>query len=744
VFTFFAAVRRALARRAHRVRTPIIRQAQAVDCGPTSLAIVLAFHGCSVSVERLRVLCGLSRDGTTAWDLVQAARLFGLTPAAFGLPPDRLESASFPCIASWSRQHFVVLEGCTAASVFVNDPATGPRTISRADFAREYQGALLTFAKSETFAPVDLTASIGREIRTLMRAHRASIAFVIVASLTLVMTSATTPMFAQVYIDRVLAALDPLPIGLLLIALLVITIAGGLASYLQQDVLIRVDARLSLSRGREVLASVLRLPLEVITRRTTGDLATCLDSSDRLGAFLSKTVLKYSVDVLLVVTFASLMLLYSPLLALAVAACGGLNALLLRYASRNMTARQSDALAKRGHVDGLSASYLRSIETIKANGAESRYFDVWAGLHAASINARQDLAAASVWIGTIAPFFSALTGVAVVVIGGHQIADGVMTVGMLVAFQALMHNIQGPLTQVISLQGDLRMATADLIRLTDVTTSPRAADLGERARFRIAAPGAAATPDAVSDNLPDGLLVVQRVTYGFSRTKRPFITGCDLTVGWGRRVALVGKSGSGKSTVARLAGGLYEPWSGCVALAGRPRTDVSSDVWTSAVAIVDNTSFFFQGTVRDNLAFWDRELSDETLMTACRDAEIDACVEAMGGLDAMLAERGTNLSGGQRQRLEIARALARAPALLILDEATSAIDAPCERRILRHIARRGCACLVITHRLSAIQDCDEILVMEKGQIVERGTHEALLEAQGTYDVLHAARSAAWT
>jgi ABC-type bacteriocin/lantibiotic exporter with double-glycine peptidase domain len=308
--------------------------------------------------------------------------------------------------------------------------------------------------------------------------------------------------------------------------------------------------------------------------------------------------------------------------------------------------------------------------------------------------------------------------------------DGHLSMGMLVAFQSLVLLFLSPVNRLVTLGGTLQEVRGDMARLDDVL----------RARTD---PGAAPTDESpIAEDVPvklSGALEMRGVSFGYSRLEPPLIENFDIVLRPGSRVALVGGSGCGKSTVAKLVSGLYEPWSGEILFDGRPRASVPRSVMTNSLGVVDQEIFMFEGSVRDNISLWDATISEFELARAGRDACIHEEVTArVGGYASRVAESGGNFSGGQRQRLEIARALAADPSILVLDEATSALDPATEKAIDDGIRQRGCTCLIVAHRLSTIRDCDEIIVLDRGKIVERGTHEALCAAKGRYRELIAA------
>jgi ABC-type bacteriocin/lantibiotic exporter with double-glycine peptidase domain len=296
-------------------------------------------------------------------------------------------------------------------------------------------------------------------------------------------------------------------------------------------------------------------------------------------------------------------------------------------------------------------------------------------------------------------------------------------VGLLVAFQALVTRFTAPVTRLNGVAGRIQDFAADVARLKDVEN------------FR-ADPLYARSGTGESTRRLRGRVELENVTFGYSPLDKPLLTGFSLTVGPGQQVALVGGSGSGKSTVSRLISGLYAPWEGSIRIDGRRLEDIPRGALAASVSFVDQDVFLFEGTVRDNVALWDPSIPDDAVVAALQDASLyEVVTRRPGGIHSRVEQDGRNFSGGQRQRLEIARALVRRPSILVLDEVTSALDAETEQTVMDNLRRRGCACVVIAHRLSTVRDSDEIVVLDHGSVVERGRHEALVAAGGPYAAL---------
>jgi NHLM bacteriocin system ABC transporter peptidase/ATP-binding protein len=699
---------------------------EAVECGAASLAIILAHFGRYVPLEELRLACGVSRDGSKASNMVKAARRYGLEAKGFKKEPADLRILPAPMILHWNFNHFVVLEGFRKGRVHLNDPASGPRTISEEELDQAFTGVVLTFARGPEFArggsPPQLLPALGSRLA----GSGGALAFVLLAGLALVVPGMVAPIFSKVFVDNVLLQNHREWLGPLLLAMAATAVLSGLLTWLQQAYLLRLETRIALSSSSRFLWHVLRLPVEFYNQRFAGDISTRVTINDRVAQLLSRDLATSALGAILVVFFAALLFQYDAVLTLVGIAVISGNVAALRYVSRKRVDDSRRLLQERGKLYGTAIGGLQTIETLKAMGGESSLFARWSGYQAKVVNIRQELERYTQVLDAVPPLLLALNTAILLGLGSLRVMNGALTLGGLVAFQLLMVSFVTPVSRLVSLGGKLQTAEGDMNRLDDVL------------RYPIDPAIATETTDAADaeTELPvklEGRLELRGVTFGYSPLAPPLLDGFDLTLTPGARVALVGGSGSGKSTVGKLVAGLYEPWAGEILFDGRLRAAVPRSVLANSVATVDQSLFLFEGSVRDNLTLWDATLGLPEVVAAARDAAIHEEIAARpGGYDSPVDEEGANWSGGQRQRLEIARALVGRPTLLVLDEATSALDPETEQQIDESLRRRGCTCLIVAHRLSTIRDADEILVLEGGKVVERGTHPELMAAGGAY------------
>ena len=705
-----------LRRRSTR-RTPIILQMEAVECGAAALGIILAYYGAWIPLEQLRIACGVSRDGSKASNIIRAARRYGLTTKGYSVEPPALAEIPMPCIIHWNFNHFVVLEGIDRKRAYINDPASGRRRIDLVELDLAFTGVVLVFERGERFEKV---GSKPKGIRLLMhelRQSKEAVALLVVVSIAAVVPQIVAAGFSKIFVDEILIQhtrswLVPLLIGMALTAAF-----RAVLTIIRQSLLLRLQTKLAVVMTSRFLWRVMTLPLEFFTQRHAGDIASRIAANEQIARLLSSGIAANALSLMSVVLFAAAMAVYDVSLTALCVAISLINVLLLRLVASRREELSYRLALEQGRLLGATVSMVRTIETIKASGLEDDAFGRWAGLQAKNLNAEQRLGASAIILDMVPTLLSGLMIAAILGLGGLRVIQGSLTLGSLVAFQSLALSFSEPFVNLVNYFGGLQTIKGALERLEDVYRYPLA-------------------PPTHADALPPklaGRLELHNISFGYSVLEPPLLADLSLVIPAGSRVALVGVSGSGKSTLGKLICGLYKPWSGEIRFDGWRLTDVPADVFANSVAYVDQDIFLFEGTARDNLTLWDSTTDERHLLTAARDALIhqDLAIRP-GNYDCYVNEGGTNFSGGQRQRIEIARALVCNPSILVLDEATAALDPITEKSIDDNLRRRGCSCIIIAHRLSTIRDCDEIIVLERGRIVERGTHEELLALQASY------------
>ena len=705
------------------VKTPTVLQMEAVECGAAALAMILARYGKIVSLEELRYECGVSRDGSKASNIVKAARKYGLTATGFRKEPEELKTDPLPMIVHWNFNHFVVFEGVKGGNAYLNDPGVGPRKVSLEEFNQSFTGVALLFEKSPDFVKSGKKRSMLNALKSRMADCKMALTYVVLAGLAMVVPGLVIPVFSKIFVDEVLinsmnSWLVPLLIGMGITAIL-----RGTLTWLQERYLLRLETKLALSTASKFFWHILHLPADFFNQRYGGEIGSRVALNDKVAQLVSGKMATTIVNCFLIIFYLGIMFCYDTVLTLVGILIVSLNIVALKYAARFRIDQNRRLLQDQGKLTGTAMGGLQAIETLKAGGMESDFFAKWAGYQTKVMNAEQGLGYTTRLVSEVPTILTALNTVAILSLGGMRVMNGDLTMGMLIAFQSLMGSVTSPINNLVGLGRDIQDAEGDMNKLDDV--------LNHKVDEQFSGPAVVETPDMPAKL--EGYLELKNITFGYSRLAPPLLENFSISMKPGDRIALVGGSGSGKSTAAKLISGLYGPWDGEILFDGKPRTEIPRSIMTNSFAMVDQDISMFEGTIRDNLTMWDTTIPESSLIQAAKDACIHYDISARhGGYDHKLNEGGSNFSGGQRQRMEIARALTINPKILILDEATSALDPNTENIVDNSFRKRGCTCLIVAHRLSTIRDCDEIIVLEKGKVVQRGTHDEMKDVEGHY------------
>ena len=732
-FARFGTLRPALRFGRPRLRTPIIPQLEAAECGAASLGILLAHFGRWVPLEELREACGVSRDGSNAAGIVRAGEQYGLRIRGWRKEVDTLADLQLPAILFWEFNHFLVLEGVSDDRFHLNDPANGRRSVSGETFSEAFTGIVLTADTTERFEAGGEPPNIWRALWPWLRQARGALSYVSLAGLLLAVPALALPILLNIFVDHVLID-DQRDWGSWLVAAMIIAaIAVYLLTWLQQQMLRKIAVQLAITHAQELLWRLFRLPTQYFAHRYAGDLASRLSLVDQIAGSAAQQLVGVVVELIVSALLLALLIVYDPLIGVITLAIAIANVLAARVISRQRTDQNRQLRREQALLFGIETAGLRQIDSLRATAAENDFFVRWSGYQARELTARQRFVELGYVNAALPQLFLVLGGMTVLGLGGWRVIEGGMSIGELIAIYVLAGNFLAPIGRFVQFADSFQLLEADLQRVSDVLTAEEDPALAT-AELEQGGDGGIAVASLNGRLKLAGRLELRDVSFGYRRAADPLIDNLRLTIEPGQRVAIVGPTGSGKSTLLRLVTGEYTPWSGEILFDGVPASEIPRSILTSSVATVDQQIVLFDGTVRDNLTMWNAAVAESDMVAAARDAMIhEDIMRRTGGYDAHVQEGGRNFSGGQRQRLEIARALVTRPALLCLDEATSTLDAVTEQLIDDALRRRGCSCLIVAHRLSTIRDCDQIIVLDQGREVQRGVHDDLInERDGIY------------
>lgn len=706
-------------------RVPVVMQLEALECGAASLTMLMAYYGKWVPLEEVRLACGVSRDGSNAKNLYLAAQHYGFNVKAMRMTPESLQTkGQFPCIIHWNMNHFVVLDGFRGKYAYLNDPARGTVKVTMEEFDSSFTGIVLIPTPTEDFSPEGKRRSTIDFARKRLIGASAAVVFVMLATVISYLFGIVNSVTSRIFLDRLLTGENPdwmSPFLYILIALAVIQVT---VAWIQAVYSLKINGKMSVIGSTGYMWKVLHLPMEFFSQRMAGDIQSRLALNSTIAGTLVDTFAPLVLNSVMMVFYLVLMLRQSPMLTLIGISTLILNAVLSKVISDKRMNIARVQMRDAGLLEGTTVTGIEMIETIKASGAENGFFQKWAG-HQAAVNTQAvEASKTQQSIGIIPAFLGTLANYIVLILGVWLTMQGKFTLGAVMMFQGFLSSFMEPAMTLVNAGQTIQEMRTQMERVEDVMEYPDDVSI---------------TSD-VSDeedlNKLSGNIELKNITFGYSRLAEPLIKDFSLTMKTGDRIALVGASGCGKSTISKLISGMYQPWSGEILFDGKQRSAYPRDVVVGSIAVVDQDIILFEDSIENNIKMWDDTILDFEVILAARDAQIhDDIVQMPGGYKHKLISGGRNLSGGQRQRLEIARVLAQDPTIIILDEATSALDAKTEFEVVNAIKERGITCIVIAHRLSTVRDCDEIIVLDNGKVVERGRHEDLMRAGGAYSEL---------
>lgn len=705
-------------------KVPVVMQMEALECGAASLAMVCAYYNKWIPLEQIRVDCGVSRDGANAKNLLVAARSYGFVAKGYRYEPDDLKKhGKFPCIIHWNFNHFVVLDGFKGKKAVINDPAKGNYTVSMETFDKSFTGICLMFEPNENFVPSGKRKSVLSFAVKRLNGAKVAVAFVVFTTLISALIGVITPAFSRIFMDRLLTHKSPDWFYPFIFALSAMSALQLVISALETYYSNRINGKLATIGSSTFMWKVLHLPMEFFSQRLAGDIQGRQGSNAGIANSVVNTFAPLALNAIMMVFYLVVMIRYSWILTLVGLSSLVINAWMSRIISQKRINITRVSMRDAGKLAGATVAGVEMIETIKASGAENGFFERWAG-YQASVNAQKvKYAKINQYLGMIPSVVSTITGIVVLTLGVWFAMEGTFTVGMIMAFQGVLSSFSAPATTFISAGQTIQEMRTQMERVEDVMEYREddcyKTEVKEESFAKLS-----------------GNIELKNITFGYSRLSEPIIKNFSLNIKPGQRVALVGTSGCGKSTISKLVSGLYQPWSGEILYDGKHLSEIDRDVFTGSLAVVDQEITLFEGTIAENIKMWDNSIEDFEMILAARDAQLhEEIMRRDGGFNYRIAEGGKDFSGGQRQRLEIARVLAQDPSIIILDEATSALDAKTEYDLVKAVKDRGITCIVVAHRLSTIRDCDEIIVLDHGVAVERGTHEELYAKGGKYTQL---------
>lgn len=707
-------------------KVPVVMQMEALECGAASLAMILAYYDKWIPLEQVRADCGVSRDGSNARNILRAARNYGFNAKGYRFEPEELKTAGhFPCIIHWEFNHFVVLDGFRGDKAVLNDPARGVVTVPMKAFDEAFTGICLLFEPNEDFVPGGKPKSMFAFAKSRLKGTGTAVAFVILTTMISSLIGIINPAFSRIFLDRLLTGENPDWLLPFIFALSGFGVLQLIVAWIQAVYSLRINGKIDVVGSTAFMWQVLRMPMEFFAQRMAGDIQQRQSSNAQIAKSLVETFAPLALNTAMMVFYLIVMLRYSVPLTLIGVASIFINLLVSNIVSKKRVNITRVQMRDAGKLAGTTVAGIEMIETIKASGAENGFFEKWSG-YQASVNTQQvKFTKLNQILGSIPLLVNSLTNIVILILGVYLTMNGQFTVGMIMAFQGFLTSFTAPAMTLITTGQTLQEMRTDMERIEDVMKYPTDVNFEN---------------DDVSDDVEydklSGRIEMKNVTFGYSKLAEPLIEDFNLSLKPGQRVAFVGSSGCGKSTLAKLISGLYQPWSGEILFDGKPIRQIDHSIFTGSLAVVDQDIILFEDTVANNMKMWDNSIEDFEMIMAARDAQLhEDIMQRDGGYQSKITEGGKNFSGGQRQRLEIARVLAQDPTIIILDEATSALDAKTESEVVKSIQDRGITCIVVAHRLSTIRDCDEIIVMDYGKVVERGTHEELYAKGGLYTQL---------
>lgn len=705
-------------------KVPVVIQLEALECGAACLTMILAYYEKWIPLEQVRSDCGVSRDGSKAGKILKAARNYGFEAKGFKYDVEDLQKdVTFPCIVFWNNNHFVVLDGFKGNYAIINDPARGKTRYTIESFEKNYSGICLEFKPTREFKPEGKPKSVIKFTKKRLKGTKAMVLFTLITTIIASLLSIIGPGFSRIFIDRLLTHQNPEWFIPFIIGVSAITFIQIIIQIINQLYSLKLNGKLAVVGNTTYMWKVLKLPMDFFSQRMTGDIIGRQSSNASVASTFINIFTPLILKAGMAIFYLIVMFRYNVMLSLI-----GISSLFVDVIVTRILTKKRVDLSRVGTRDSsmlasTTASGIQMIETIKASGAENGFFRKWAGYQANVNNNEIQMSKLSLFWGIIPSSISMIVNVTITSLGLYLCMKGEFTIGMIMAFQGYLSSFMGPVNQILSAGNSLLEMRTQMERIEDVMEYPDDDILKE-------------SKENIEYKKLSGEVELKNVSFGYSKLEEPLIEDFNLKLKPGSRVALVGPSGCGKSTISKLVSGLYKQWNGEILFDGKPLSEIDKNIFRSSLAVVDQDITLFEDTIANNIKMWDNSIENFEVIMAARDSGMHDEINARdGGYNYKLIENGKDFSGGQRQRLEIARVLAQDPTIVILDEATSALDAKTEYEVTKAIKDRGVTCIIVAHRLSTIRDCDEIIVLDNGKVVERGTHNELYRLGGAYTAL---------
>lgn len=704
-----------------RVKTPTILQMEATECGATSLSIILAYYGLYISSEKAREMCGVSRDGSKAINIVKAARMLGMD--AEGLVVQDIQALRLieaPFIVFWKFEHFLVVEGIKKNKVYVNDPATGPKVISIEEFDKSFTGVVLLIAPGEDFKPS------GKEEQSLwgllynyFKSDFPELSYIFLISIVLAIPQASLAFFIEFFIDNIVINEQTQWMTGFIGSMVFVITSIVILFWIQQYFIIRYKLLFSIKNVPLFFRKLLHLPMSFYTQRSSGDVANRMLVFDAISEKITKAISESVNSMLMIAIYSVIIIMINHVIGMVTLAITLINFSILILAKRKIADLASRFSYDQAKMFGIEYSGVQMIEELKFMSGENKFFSRWLGFKSKIIQTQQRIDFYTALISLLPSTLYFLNLVLLVIFSLHFVVQGTISIGGVIAIYTLILLISAPVINIMDHFLKINELKTDLVRIHDVAlASKRTRVVNKKMKKK--------------DLHTDHLIEIKKLTFGYSVLEAPILSDINLKIKKGHSIAITGISGGGKSSLLNLACGLYEPWLGEIYFNGKNIKNIPSKELYSKIAYVDQNIFLFEGTIRDNITMWDNSINDARINKVLKAVCIYDTIIAKGGLDYNINEGGTNISVGQAQRIELARALLKSPELILLDEVTSALDTVTEARIYENLRKMDCTFLIVAHRLSAIKHCDQIVLIENGSITESGSYEELMQQNGRF------------